>query len=275
MKNPNPFQEILWFLDRNSTLPIFEIESVGITPPHSDYRIRRPNGVDFYTFEYVISGHGVLRFEAQTFRPEPGDCWLLPAHVPVEYYSDRLDPWEKLWINVGGALPESLVTVYQLQQAVLLKRCPLENEFRRALELVRTRPDDVTAEFALALHRIAAGMAAHRDGAPQRRGSMPALRLKRYLEEHWREKVRLDDLARLIGRSPAQTLRIFTGEWGVTPGQWLTRHRFEFARQYLDNTQYTIRTIAEMVGFQDEFYFANWFKRHAGVAPGRFRRRNR
>ena len=31
------------------------------------------------------------------------------------------------------------------------------------------------------------------------------------------------------------------------------------------------RALAALLGFQDEFYFANWFRRHAGISPGQFR----
>ncbi len=266
------FKEVLWFLDRNTTLPAFELESAGITHADPSYRIRRPDGLDFYTFEYVISGHGVLRFEDAVFRPDPGDTWLLPAHVPVEYWSDRSDPWEKLWINVGGPLPESLITVYQLQRAVVFHACQLEKVFRDALEIVREHHENAAGEFALALHRIVTGIAACRQRDASRRDNDMALRLKHYLEAHWREPVRLRELAALIDRSPAQALRIFAAEWGCTPGQWLQQHRFEFARQYLANTSYTVRGVAELVGFKDEFYFSNWFKQRAGCAPGAFRR---
>lgn len=266
------FRETLWFLDRNATLPIFELESVGITHADPSYRIRRPHGVDFYTVEYVVSGRGELRLEGQHFRPEGGDCYLLPPHVPVEYWSDRRDPWEKLWINIGGALPESLMAAYQLHGAVWFRNCPMQVEFRQALAVVRERPENTSLEFAVALHRIFAGLAAHRRGGAAGRRNEPALRLKQYLEQHWREPVRLEDLACHIDRSPAQVLRIFAGEWGITPGQWLQQYRFEFARQYLINTSYTVRAVAELVGFRDEFYFANWFKRRAGVAPGVFRK---
>ena len=72
-----------------------------------------------------------------------------------------------------------------------------------------------------------------------------------------------------VGKWP---LRIFRDAYGRTPGQWLQQRRLALAKQYLINTDCTLRALATLLGFQDEFYFANWFRRHAGISPGQFRR---
>ena len=41
------------------------------------------------------------------------------------------------------------------------------------------------------------------------------------------------------------------------------------AIQYLENTNFTIKRIAEHIGFSNEYYFANWFKTETGFAPKR------
>lgn len=61
--------------------------------------------------------------------------------------------------------------------------------------------------------------------------------------------------------------RIFKAAWGVSPGQYVQEIRLKTAIQYLSNTNFTIRRIAERVGFNNEYYFANWFKEKTGYAP--------
>jgi len=98
------------------------------------------------------------------------------------------------------------------------------------------------------------------------------LKLKTHLDRHWRRTVSLEELAKLIGRSRSQVMRIFQHDWDTTPCQYIQQQRLDLAKQYLENTDAKISQIAEFVGFRDEFYFSNWFKEKTGVSPLFYRR---
>ena len=267
------FNEELLFLDRNASLPLFELYCAGITHPDPTYRIRRPRGVNFYTIEYVKSGHGHIHFQNSTISPEPFDAYVLPPRVPVDYQSDTSSPWEKMWINIGGPLPEHLFKAYNLQNIVLFRNCSIETELQSILNILQNPlQHDSILQISLSLHRILAKLAMHQQQTNAPRRNSLAVKLRLFLEEHWKEHIRLSDLAAHINRSPVQTLRIFSREWGCSPEEWLQRRRFEIAQRYLSNTNLTIRNIAEIAGFKDIFYFSNWFKRKSGMAPGKYRR---
>lgn len=266
-----PFQESIWILPYTDADEPFVLDSTGITRRDPDYRIVRSERSRYFVLECILAGRGHLFCDNRHIQPGPGDVYLLPPDLPNEYYTVAADPWEKIWFNVSGVLVQSLVEAYQLQNSVLFRQCPLEEEFRKAIAIIAEHRPGAGEAFALSMHKIIALMHRHQRNMTFERGRKLAVSVRDYLHAHWRESPTLEQLGGQIERTPEQTLRIFRKEFGTTPMRYLAELRLNFARQYLLNTDYTLRTIAEEMGFRDSYYFAAWFKHQTGIAPGRFR----
>lgn len=267
--------EITAFLNEPEIAPGFTLHLAGITYPNPKYRINRRHGCGYYVFEYIVSGHGTLICDETVCEPEAGDVYMLTPGCVCEYFSSRHAPWEKLWLNINGPLIDRLTEHYQIRGVTLFKACPLEKEFRAALEIVFRHEKDAFHQLALAMHGIIARLHEHlcrNRLAPVR--SPEAVKLRNHLDSHWQEKFSQQALCALIHKSPAQMQRIFKHQWGISPGRYLQEKRLKMALQYLENTSYTIRQIAARVGFTDEYYFSNWFKQHTGSAPRSYHHSN-
>src|SRR5262249_38173598 len=79
-------------------------------------------------------------------------------------------------------------------------------------------------------------------------------------------------LAKACGLSRAAFARRFAG---VAPGRYLTAVRMQLAEAMLIETDASLAAIAASVGYDSEFAFGRAFKRHAGRAPGTYRRTRR
>ena len=246
----------------------------GVTHPDPGYHISRPGNNGLYVLEYVVSGKGHVRFGDMNFSPVAGDVYFLQPYAFVDYHSDEKDPWEKVWFNIRGPLIESLCKGYGLNGLIYYRSCPLEKMFLEALALAREWHGEAHS-LSLQIHRILAALHDWKKQHPEYQKSPEGICLKEYLDQHWQEKIQLKDLAELIGKSPVQVLRIFQRDWEDTPNNYLQRLRNGFACQYLENTNFSIKEIAGMLGFQDEFYFSNWFKAKNGSAPLTYRRKFR
>jgi AraC-like DNA-binding protein len=82
----------------------------------------------------------------------------------------------------------------------------------------------------------------------------------------------LSDLARM---SRASFARRFTEAAGETPRAYLIRRRLNHGAQLLRHTELPLASIAPQLGYSTEFSFAAAFRREFGIAPGRFRARER
>lgn len=65
-------------------------------------------------------------------------------------------------------------------------------------------------------------------------------------------------------------VRLFKGQMGKTPLQYLTEHRISYAGQLLstrESSGRSLKEIARMAGFTDYYYFSRVFKKTTGRAP--------
>jgi AraC-like DNA-binding protein len=79
------------------------------------------------------------------------------------------------------------------------------------------------------------------------------------------------DLAAEATLSRATFARRFHELVGVAPLAYVTDWRMALAREQLRDGDAGLAAIAQSLGYASEFSFAAAFKRHAGVAPGRWR----
>lgn len=91
-----------------------------------------------------------------------------------------------------------------------------------------------------------------------------------YIQNHYHETIRLEDIASQCFLTEAHFCRLFKQLTGETPIYYINKFRINKAVSYLAESQYTIKEIAEKVGFYDEAYFCRCFRKYKGVPPSRY-----
>lgn len=88
-----------------------------------------------------------------------------------------------------------------------------------------------------------------------------------YIHQHYFEKITLEDLAKSASVSKSEALRCFKGIVGQSPIKYLKEYRLQSAAQLILNTDYSISTICELCGFNDNSYFSKSFKEMYHCTP--------
>lgn len=91
-----------------------------------------------------------------------------------------------------------------------------------------------------------------------------------YMEEHFSEHIRLEQLCRAAGLSKSALLRAFAREKGVTPYRYLENIRIGRAKRLLEQG-HSPAQAAVSAGFFDQSHFTNYFSRFIGMPPGMYR----
>ena len=95
-----------------------------------------------------------------------------------------------------------------------------------------------------------------------------------YFEEHYSEKISLDQIAENMYLSPFYISKIFKSETGETPIRHLIDIRLENAMELLENGwQGSIQEVAARVGYDDAYHFSKLFKKRYGISPSQARRK--
>lgn len=93
-----------------------------------------------------------------------------------------------------------------------------------------------------------------------------------YMEQHYSEKLSLDQVAQTMYLSPFYLSRLFKHETGDTPMNYLIRVRMRRAGELLRTQKHTsIQDVARCVGYEDAYHFSKAFKKHYGMPPSKYR----
>ena len=91
------------------------------------------------------------------------------------------------------------------------------------------------------------------------------------VERDYASDLSLDDIARRVASSRRQLQRAYAEIGRTTFRDHLTHVRMERAAELLATRMFTVREVANRVGYRQPAQFAKAFRRHRGVSPSDFR----
>lgn len=240
----------------------------GISHCDGSYHICREHS-DITVLEYVVSGGGTLLTADGPLRAEKGQVYCLPRGERQEYFSDKKNGWEKIFFNLYGELPEILLNAYGLHERVMDAPHGTGALFRQVLARVSDLtlpPRERAMQMTLGFHQILLFIST----APQ--GEVTeAERMLSYLQANLQRTVSNRELAGVVFRSESTCVQRFTQAYGITPCEYQTREKMRTARQLLSDTGMSVGQIADYLGYPDQHYFANLFRRRVGCTPTLYR----
>lgn len=100
-------------------------------------------------------------------------------------------------------------------------------------------------------------------------------RCKDYVEQNYRKKIYLEDVASALGISGSYLSRMFRKEEGIQLQEYITKIRVEHAANLLVYSDESLARIAEYVGFPTQSYMGKMFKRIKNISPRLYREKNK
>jgi two-component system response regulator YesN len=92
----------------------------------------------------------------------------------------------------------------------------------------------------------------------------------RFLHEHYAEDITLDMIAEKVYLTRNYLSQIFKQATGENYNNYLTRIRMEKAKELMMTGNYKLYEISEMVGYKNNAYFSQLFKKYTGHNPSEF-----
>lgn len=99
--------------------------------------------------------------------------------------------------------------------------------------------------------------------------------VRRYIDNHFKENLRLDELADLAHINKYYLSHAFQKKFGTSPISYLISRRIQESRYLLTDTDHTLSQIARILGFSSLSYFSQSFRRLEGISPIEYRKRYR
>jgi two-component system response regulator YesN len=92
-----------------------------------------------------------------------------------------------------------------------------------------------------------------------------------YINQNFYKDITIRSLSQDFIINPNYISQLFRKEVGMTFTDYITKLRVNYAKELLQNTEYSQGEIATKCGYTDYFYFIRVFKKTTGVTPGQFR----
>lgn len=239
-------------------------------------------GLKDYDLWFVWDGRGKMQTSEGEIKLRPGTClWMRPG----QRYEAEQDLAARLGVNYihfsalkgGRDLPLSdfkppfevlRSRQMELVDAVMRRIIDLEGESNAkpaADALLTGLLTELTREYASAVANLTA------PGTEQYHRDV-VMRVAALIRESPAQAPTVADLAKEAGYSVDHFSRIFLKITGLRPQDYIINAKIERSRQLLAESDLTIGSVAESVGFQDIFYFSRQFRQKTGQTPSEFRR---
>jgi AraC-like DNA-binding protein len=106
-------------------------------------------------------------------------------------------------------------------------------------------------------------------------GDIRLFKAKRFIEDNAQLYLGCEDVASYVGISSKQLSRIFVKYEKISLRNYIQKKKAEEAVRMLEETDLPIALISDGLGFSGVCYFNNFFVRHFGVSPGKYRKNKR
>ena len=258
---------------RSSLLHLQEIGTLQALAPHTSSR----SNLQSYLFFTVISGSGTLIYDGKKYDLKKGDMVFIDCRKPYSHTTDS-NLWSLRWCHFYGP---TLSFVYEKY---------VERGGRPTFRPEETAPFLSTLD---SLYKLASGSDYIRDMRineelnrlctllmeqswnPEEATTAPkklsVAEVKEYLEQHYAEKITLDDLSKQFFINKYYLTRVFKEQFGQSITAYLTSLRITHAKQLLRFSEKSVEEIGLECGLGQLHYFSRVFKEVEGVPPSVYR----
>ena len=225
---------------------------------------------------FITDGHGRFRTRHEEFPVSIHDLVVVNAHVLHTELSQMDSPLEYIVLGVegleamGGAKGYTMLHLHSgwrelmgclelMLQETRERPSGYEEVCRHLLEVVLIhlgRQEELSLELE----------------PSDSRTSRECGLVRRYIDNHFKENLSLDQLAQLAHVNKYYLAHAFRREFNTSPINYLISRRVEESRFLLRETDHSMSIIAQMLGFSSPSYFSQCFRRVEGVSPLEYRR---
>ncbi|MBQ9329040.1 MAG: helix-turn-helix domain-containing protein [Solobacterium sp.] len=230
---------------------------------------------DSYLLFFTIEGCGIIHQNDTTIRLLPGMAVVLNCRSPQSYRTaSDVGIWTHYWIHFDGEGMkgiEELLIPNQRNTAVPVRSLDFKSHIETILENLKTPSSSTVLEDSLLLHTLLTGMVL-RPEEPLTRNHKLIEKSAAYIQQHFTEHIKFDDLLHIAHMSRAYYMRMFRKYMGTTPYNYILSLRITQAKEYLEVTDMSVHEIALATGFSDDASFSTRFSSMVGVSPLNYRK---
>lgn len=209
-----------------------------------------------------------MKIEETEYELPAGTIAFIPRGVANSYGTPKKGLWEFYWIHPCGSAANGLLDAVT-RRGSFVKKFNADRDYAQRIEklisLCTERTDDTSLYLSQKLSELLHFAALDLCAGPK--SVSLSTNVISYIEQHYNEPLKLEDIAGTLFVSTAHLIRIFKKENGCTPHQYLLKYRLLSAAELLKYSELQIKEIAAQVGFSSSSHFSSCFYKRYGCTP--------
>lgn len=278
---------------RSSLLHLQEIGWLEAKKPH----ISKRANLSSFLFFIVTSGSGILSYDGVDHKLEQNSCVFIDCKNPYSHTTNPDNLWSLKWIHFNGPMMSAVYNKYKERGGRAVFK-PVELRETENTKHIEDKEKSSNTERFLSLHaklyETASGSDYMRDMlinqylselltllmneswhpedqvAAKKKASV--LDVKEFLDLHYNERIKLDELADSFFINKFYLTKIFKEQFGMSINSYLQTIRITRAKHLLRFSDKSIEQIGYECGLGAPNYFSQKFKKVEGVSPSVYRK---
>lgn len=222
---------------------------------------------------YITAGRGYFGCDRMDrCALSAGDVAILFPGVRHAYRPSRETGWQEYWVGFSGEhayrlwhnglfVPEESIHHIGINQEVMA-------DYEQIVRLCRQQSPGFQVRLGALVLQLLAHIHAIESSSRTDVGDSELVQAARgVMQAHLDEGIEVGDIAERLGVGYNRLLEIFRTYTGLTPYQYFLQLRMHRAKELLREPERSVKEVAAMMHFENQYYFSRIFKKKTGVTP--------
>lgn len=259
----------------NSFFSDIKIINSGYEKTSKKKPARMQDNFNSYSFHYVFSGKGYYKINGKEYTVTKNQIFVIFPNIPITYYPDRRYPWKYSWIDFYGVKSEEFLGMLNVsRENPILENLPLKIGmlFLSNVEDCKKFPNiadliSIYHFYSILIELLKKNIVKEQSLSDNSSSSIISKCMKIIDNSYTNPDFNLQTLSSMVGFNSSYLSRLFKQTLGISFTKYLTQKRLQEAILLIDAGVWSVKNICEAVGFSDQFYFSNVFKKKFGESP--------
>ena len=273
--------KILYSQSKNSDNSVFHGENISnVFVKHLNYKndsfsvSKKTHHHTCVEIHIILSGTQTYEIDGKEVVVKSGEMLIIPKLIKHRLF-DFSPNTEKFSITFNSEnqplnqkLTEPIVIKYPMR--VLENLRFITTEYNKRLRFSEQMVENAVLEIIVSIFRLVGFAPKEINALPIEEDNRLSL-AKRYIKDNIELALTITEIAKYCNLSSKHLSRIFKTT-GITAMQYIHLQRIAVIQKLLIEDKLTLKEIATRFNFNNEYYFNAYFKKHAGMPPGEYRK---
>ncbi len=247
--------------------PLLHINNIGCSADPQNNRFGHGKR-DIWLIHYVTKGKGYFNGHIVT----AGQGFLIHRGQFENYFPDKNEPWEYLWITSDDDNMKYFFDQYDADEKTQIFDYNFIFAIKNIMHYIQANHQKILKnEEILEIFLHIFNYHSNRKVKTKSNADMYIDFSVDYIKTHLHTQLKIKEIVDIIGVSPTYLLQIFKNEFGISPKQYISNLKLHTAKNLLTHSNLSITEISNSVGFNDVLVFSRFFSSKEGISPTEYR----